>query len=233
LAHSNTNASLITEVLLAPRCSETRLHAISELPDARQSLATLHHLPSGGQRTLRMGGSLGAYRVAHIGQNRALGAPSVWLWDGSALCQALLDRAHHGPRLVAKVDSPAPSPARVPPNLSGRVAQAVSVRGNNHRAVPKALVQDVLDHIGELGVERRWVSPSDGSEPGWQLGFAPGSTLESLGLRDGDRLLQLNQLPLASPKQALQAYMRLREAPELEAVVLRQGNRVKLTISVE
>jgi hypothetical protein len=40
-------------------------------------------------------------------------------------------------------------------------------------------------------------------------------------------------LPLASPKQALQAYMRLREAPELEAVVLRQGKRVKLTISVE
>ncbi len=230
-----TDTAAFEEVLLAPRCPATRLEAVSELANPDESMATLRRHSTEGRRTLRVGGSLGGYRVAHIGDNRALGIPSVWLWDGSGLCQVPLSRAHLGPTLPTAAEPVASMPtprSDTRADLAQRVDDAVVYRGGNHRAVRREIVRDVLEHVGELGVNRRWVGADDGSA-GWRLEFASGSVLDSLGLQSGDRLLQVNGMTLKSPTEVLHAYMRLREALQLDVDVFRQGERHRLTISIE
>lgn len=54
------------------------------------------------------------------------------------------------------------------------------------------------------------------------------STLAALGLRSGDRLLDINGLPLMGPNDVLRAYAEVRRAPRLSLGIERGGARVEL-----
>ncbi|MBX3129087.1 MAG: hypothetical protein KF718_20390 [Polyangiaceae bacterium] len=53
-------------------------------------------------------------------------------------------------------------------------------------------------------------------------------TLAALGLRSGDRLLDINGIPLVGPNDALRAYSEVRRAPRLSLGIERGGARVEL-----
>lgn len=55
------------------------------------------------------------------------------------------------------------------------------------------------------------------------LGLRPKSELDQLGLRNGDRLETLNDLPLGDPQSALDAYAHLRTATRVFVTLTRAG----------
>jgi len=62
--------------------------------------------------------------------------------------------------------------------------------------------------------------------------LAPGTPLESLGVRGGDVLVTLDGIPLTSPDRLLAAYARLQTADRLRLVVLRDGRSAQLDYEV-
>jgi S1-C subfamily serine protease len=74
------------------------------------------------------------------------------------------------------------------------------------------------------------------------MNVAPGSKLQELGLRSGDRLVSLNGYRVASPEQSLAAYESLRGASEAGGPTVpghavleieRDGKPVFLTYALE
>jgi general secretion pathway protein C len=62
--------------------------------------------------------------------------------------------------------------------------------------------------------------------------LAPGTALESLGVRAGDVLVSLDGIALTSPDRMLAAYARLQTADRLRVVVLRDGRPHQLDVEV-
>jgi general secretion pathway protein C len=65
------------------------------------------------------------------------------------------------------------------------------------------------------------------------FGVKPGSLLDTLGIRNGDRLETINGFRVANPEQALIAYARLRSASRLVVHVERRGVPVELDYRID
>jgi len=63
-------------------------------------------------------------------------------------------------------------------------------------------------------------------------GIRPGSLLSVLGLQNGDRLESINGFRVASPAQALDAYVHLRTAPQLRVQLRRLEAAVVLNLNI-
>jgi general secretion pathway protein C len=73
----------------------------------------------------------------------------------------------------------------------------------------------------------------DGKTIGLRLfGIRPSSLLDSLGLKNGDRLESINGFSVASPEKALEAYARLRTASRLNVRLSRTGKPVDLSLNI-
>lgn len=73
----------------------------------------------------------------------------------------------------------------------------------------------------------------DGKTIGLRLfGIRPSSLLDSLGLKNGDRLEAINGFSVASPEKALEAYARLRTASRLNIRLSRTGKPVDLNLNI-
>jgi general secretion pathway protein C len=60
----------------------------------------------------------------------------------------------------------------------------------------------------------------------------PGTPLDALGIRSGDVLLSMNDIPLNAPDRMLEAYARARTEPRLRLVVLREDRQLQLDYEV-
>jgi general secretion pathway protein C len=72
---------------------------------------------------------------------------------------------------------------------------------------------------------------------GRQLGFVltevkPGGVYASLGLRNGDVLLRINQFNISNPESALQALTALRGIDRAELDIIRNGERMTMTYQI-
>jgi general secretion pathway protein C len=72
---------------------------------------------------------------------------------------------------------------------------------------------------------------------GRQLGFVltevkPGGVYASLGLRNGDVLLRINQFNISNPESALQAFTALRGIDRAELDIIRNGERMTMTYQI-
>jgi general secretion pathway protein C len=72
---------------------------------------------------------------------------------------------------------------------------------------------------------------------GRQLGFVltevkPGGVYASLGLRNGDILLRINQFNISNPESALQAFTALRGIDRAELDIIRNGERMTMTYQI-
>jgi general secretion pathway protein C len=72
---------------------------------------------------------------------------------------------------------------------------------------------------------------------GRQMGFVlsevkPGGIYASLGLRNGDVLLRINQFNISNPESALQAFTALRGIDRAELDIIRNGERMTMTYQI-
>jgi general secretion pathway protein C len=186
-----------------PACPDVQVVIVSESRDPLWSLATLHSTGEPRSRSRRVGDSIANKQVAFIGYNPKQQAPAVWLQGQGTLCQTLLFRPPPAP---APVEAPVTAPTLVPSERT-----------------PLALLRSV----------RVVPEQKDGKLVGLRLfGIKPSSLLNTLGLRNGDRLESVNGFDVANPAKALEAYARLSTATRFHVRLERSGKPLELDLNI-
>jgi general secretion pathway protein C len=119
----------------------------------------------------------------------------------------------------------------VPPEIASKI-QKIS---DNEFHIERAVVDRILENQAELMKSAR-ITPEqkDGKIVGIRLsGIRPDTLLGTLGIQNGDRLDSINGFNMGSPEKALEAYARLRTAPNLNVQVTRGGAPVTIDYRIK
>jgi general secretion pathway protein C len=224
--------------LQAPACDGVRVSIITESTDPTWSIAALQGPGEPGPKIRRVGDKIGTSEIAYIGFNPLESSPSVWLTNSASLCQSLLFRAQPAARPAAPVGTqppaapaPAGGPTAVPPDIASKIQKVSETEFN----VDRSVVDKILENQAELMRSARIVpEQKDGKVVGIRLfGIRPETLLGTLGFQNGDRLETINGFNMSSPEKALEAYARLRTAPNLTVKVNRRGNPMTIDFRIK
>lgn len=121
------------------------------------------------------------------------------------------------------------------PARSSALAPLAPPAGTPRFKVQRSLVESVLqDPATGLGAIRVVPYSKDGRMVGTKLyGIRKDSPLHTLGLQNGDVLLAINGLEIATPDAALEAYGRLRSATNLSVSLERRGQPMTVDYAIE
>lgn len=224
-----TPASAASDPLSWPSCGGVQVLIVTEsMSDRFWSMTTLFAEGERGPRLRRVGDSVAGRQVAFIGYNPRQQAPAVWLEGGAGVCQAVL--------FAPAAEQPRPSVQRkatIAPaalDFNSKIA-----RLSEHEVkVERSLVDMTLrDPLALMRSVRVMPDSRNGDVVGLRLsGIRPGTLLEALGLKNGDRLEAINGFAIGRPEKALEAYARLSTATELKVRLNRDGRPLDLEVSI-
>lgn|GEM_PF-3061310 len=172
--------------------------------------------------------------VLQLATAKLCAAPSVA--DRTRPLKLAIDGTVKGAQLPALVslllEVPVEPPPPSAPTCDPRLVAAIVPVDPWTRKVPGAL----RDTVTECAQHQVRIVPAfkGGVSRGFKL-FAvrQGSVIEALGFANGDTVLSINGLLLASPDQALEAYTRARGAKELKFAIERSGEPRTITWLVQ
>lgn len=121
-------------------------------------------------------------------------------------------------------DAPLLGDASVPA-AGGARPSAIRATGGNRYSIPRQEVEKARANIGELLKQAR-LEPNivSGQTHGFVVRMIrPESILASLGLKLGDVVMEVNNVPLDTPEKALQIFQQLREARHIALNLERNG----------
>ncbi len=154
------------------------------------------------------------------------------LRTATAILQAsarTLERRATTVNILDVVPPPPPAPP-LPPAVNPGVGCSEAGRCTVSRAELERLVSDPA----HLNRQMRIMPVQDGQPRGLKLhGIGPDSLPRALGLQDGDLLTAVNGKPLHDPELALIAYSALRDARVLDFTIVRKGEPMALTLTIE
>ncbi len=129
------------------------------------------------------------------------------------------------PPLVTAAPRQAPAPELT--ELERAIAEGVRCRGNRCE-VDRSVVDKVLANTSDLARSARFVpSLRDHKPDGFKVyAIRPGSIYAKLGLQSGDLIKSINDLDLATPDKALEAYVKLKPASHLTLLLERRGENM-------
>lgn len=239
----------LSDPLNAPECPDVAVNIVTESADPEWSVAQLKGPGDSEAATRRVGDEVGKFKVAYIGFNSAKLSPAVWLVADEHLCQALLFSEKNA---AAAPEAPPPPAASAPaedesrrrgrrgntsnaPALPAEIADKIQKISDTEFAVDRSVIDNVLENQAQLMRSARIVpEQKDGKTVGIRLfGIRPDTLLGTLGLQNGDRLEKINGFDMASPEKALEAYARLRTAPNLSVQLTRRGKPTTLEIQIK
>lgn len=220
----------------APACVDVVVRGVVAGADARASWS----LVGAGDATdwRRTGDRVGPYRVLHVGTAR------VWLARPSSSTTYAVCQAELGARPDESAASPPSATARVPagPTVGGsagalplaHLAARIEARGPNDFLLDRSVLDGLVEGQGALAQLARGRPELEG---GRTVGFLlsevrPGSVLEKLGLRSGDRLRRVSGIELVSVEAALTALARIQSVPRFSIEVVRGGAPATLDYEV-
>lgn len=105
----------------------------------------------------------------------------------------------------------------------------------NRWLIPRTEAERARSNIGQL-IRQARVEPNlvDGRTNGFVVRMIqPGSLLARLGLRVGDILHRINDIPLDSPEKALQIMQQLRQARKIDLDVERGGKKLTFSYQID
>ncbi len=229
----------LSDPLTAPACDGVAAFIITESTDRLWSVAALQGNGEPHPRMRRVGDEVSGKQVAYIGFNPRENSPSVWLTSANQVCQVLLFKVQAtpaAPAAAAAATPAAPPPAAgaagaLPPEIASKIQKVSDTEYN----VDRAVVDKVLENQADLMRSARIVPESkDGKVVGIRLfGVRPDTLLGAFGLQNGDRLETINNFNVANPEKALEAYARLRTAPQLDLTLNRRGSPVAIQIHIK
>ncbi len=213
-------------------CEGITAFIITESTDRLWSVAALQGTGEPRPRLRRVGDDVAGKKIEYIGFNPVENSPSVWLSEGARLCQTLLfseappaPAAGAPPPPTPTPATPAPASTRGAPKVPADIASKIQKISDNEFHIDRAVVDRILENQSELMKSAR-ITPEqkDGKVVGIRLsGIRPDTLLGTLGIQNGDRLDSINGFNMGSPEKALEAYARLRTAPNLNVQVTRGG----------
>jgi len=222
-----------SDPLTAPACDSPTVFIVTESTDPQWSVAALQAPGEPRPRMHRVGDDVGGKKVEFIGYNPRENTPAVWLSSGGALCQAMLFKVQ--PTLPAAAPAataapPPPPPSGGPNPVPADIASKIQKISDTEFNIDRSVVDKILENQAELMKSARIVPETkDGKVLGIRLfGIRPETLLGTLGLQNGDRLESINGFNMGSPEKALEAYARLRTAPQLDVTVNRRGSPVSI-----
>jgi len=217
-------------VSLGPCGGDARLVIAAVDPNApARSIAVLQTDAAGASKPMVHEGadvpSLGGRIVAVIRHDR------VYLRDGSSYCWV-------GPKAEPKpikttIDT-GPKGKETVAALPDTIAKGIRKVDDKTIEVDRTVRDRILEGGDDLMRDVR-VSPDKEGERvlGLRLlSVRPGSLLDRFGLRAGDRLTSVNGFELASPEKILEAYAKLRIAPQLTLALVRAGSPMTVEVNI-
>lgn len=223
----DTQAYTSSDPLGAPECDRVSAEIVTESDDASWSVATLRGWSEAGPVMRRTGDAMGGRRVVFIGFNPKLTKPSVWMVDGSGLCQTVLFAGRSVTRSteVARLDG----------NAQASSDLGIVRASDTEFRIARARIDDWLQRSDTLAKAIRIVPEiRGGTIVGVRLfGIRPNTLFVGLGLENGDRLDAVDGIPMVSTADALRAYARLRTAPRLTIQLTRQGRPLSLNYEIQ
>ena len=230
----------LSDPLGAAQCEGVNAFIITESTDKLWSVAALQASGEPHPRMRRVGDEVGGKKVVYIGFNQRESSPSAWLEGTGQICQVLLFKppqplaaapAAPPPAAAPEAPPPARGPSPVPPEIASKIQKISDTEFNIDRGV----VDKILENQAELMRSARIVpEQKDGKVVGVRLfGVRPDTLLGTLGLQNGDRLELINGFNMASPEKALEAYARLRTAPNLTVQVNRRGAPMTINFNIK
>ena len=120
---------------------------------------------------------------------------------------------------------------------SSRIAGASFAQrvGRGSYIVDQRKLQQAIENPAQIMTDAR-LKPnfSNGREEGFTLSeVKPGGIYQSLGLRDGDVLLRINEYDISDPQKALQAFTALRGLDRVRVDLIRAGSKMTMTYQIQ
>ncbi len=229
----------VDDPLGAPMCSDIEVHGTTVASDPHWSLAVVQvkGQPHGSLR--RIGDAVADRQVAYIGFNRRKMSPAVWFENDTGLCQSLVfSKARAPAKPPSKARKPPPKKnvkRRGPPPLPKKIADKIQKIGPTEFNVDRSAIDQILEQHAQLMKSAR-VMPvqKNGRVAGIRVvNIRPDTLLGKLGFQNGDQIDNINGFALSSPEKALQAYARLRTAPNISVKVERHGKPISIDFHVK
>jgi general secretion pathway protein C len=220
--------------LRAPRCAGVRVVATTQSQNPLESTAMVETGDEPRASVRRVGDAVGHRRVAFIGRNPVEWSPAVWLSGDDGLCQTVLfdqppppgPAAPAAPVANPKMAARGGGASTLPAALAAKIERLSPTSFGIDRSAFEAMVESATTLLRSVRLRPAQV---DGKVVGFELRrVPPGSLLDVIGLKSGDRLLSVNGYELAGPAAALQAYAKLRTASTIRVRATRGGTPLEL-----
>jgi general secretion pathway protein C len=107
--------------------------------------------------------------------------------------------------------------------------------GKSTYAVDQSKVQEAISNPSQIMTDAR-LRPNliNGEEKGFVLSeVKPGGIYHSLGLRNGDILLRINEYDISEPEKALQAFTALKGLERIQIDLIRDGAKMTMTYQIK
>jgi general secretion pathway protein C len=107
--------------------------------------------------------------------------------------------------------------------------------GSGSYVVDQTRLQQAIANPGQMMTDARLrPNVADGKQDGFVLSeVKPGGIYQSLGLRDGDVLLRINDYDISNPERALQAFTALRGLDRVQIDLIRSGSKMTMTYQIK
>jgi general secretion pathway protein C len=121
-----------------------------------------------------------------------------------------------------------------PPPRSASAAAFGRRTGESTYLIDQQRIQEALEKPDHIMTDARFVpNMVDGRQQGFLLReVKPGGIYQSLGLRNGDVLLRINEFSISNPETALQAVTALRGIDRAQLDILRNGTKMTMTYQI-
>jgi len=232
--------------LTVPVCAGVTVFILTESSDPLWSFAALQGPGESGPKLRRVGDSVGDQKVAYIGFNPTTAVPTLWLEGSSSLCQSALfgvEPPPPAPKAEAASEdsedeeekddksSKKASARAIDPDIKSKIKKI----SDTEFEIDRSAVEKILADQSQLMRSARIVpEQQDGKTVGIRLfGVRPDTLLGTLGLKNGDRLEQINGFDMGSPEKALEAYARLRTAENLKIKLNRRGQPTTIDFKIK
>jgi len=180
----------------------------------RETFAMIQRVSTKEERVFRLGDS-----VFDLGRLVAVQAETAAiLADGKKVQIFTPTAAAANPQKTAT----APAAPATPPGGAGGLASQV---GSGSYVVDQRALNAALDNIGKAMTDARLLpSMKDGKVEGFRASeVKPQGIFGTIGIRNGDVLLRINDFPIDSPEKAIQSFASLKGQTRIKLDLIRDG----------
>jgi len=223
----------ILEKGLFGKATQGKLTPIVQAPPAQPKGAAAAPAPAVGDLTL-LGTAVGSFRetfalvmkgssheerVFRLGETVFSAGPLVSVKKDMAEILVGGKRVKILTPTAAAAESAAP-PAAAPPSAGG-----VSQTGAGSYVIDQRALNSALDNIGQAMTDARLLpSMKDGKVEGFRVSeVKPQGIFGTVGIRNGDVLLRMNDFPIDSPEKAIQSFASLKGQSRIKLDLIRDG----------